>query len=141
MAVILEGFSNHTAPPGYVTFTVLDQERSGHSVSIASKEFPGAVRATKAGLSKICAATVFEGAIEIIRRGVACTGGSCQHDDDSLLYAFISALLKHPHKLTRKRLMASISSSRRKIGGAHVILIMPPAGPSAWLIADPARSQ
>ena len=132
-----EDFSDFTAPPGYVTFSVLDLHRSGHSASIAAEDYPGVVRATKNALSGTSAATVFEGAIEIIRRSVVCTGDGCQCEDDGLLYAFISALLKHPDKRTRKSLMSEISAILMKEGGAHVILFMPPVGPSAWLVAAP----
>jgi len=137
MSSVFEDYSDRAAPPGHVTFSVLDMQSSGHSVTIASKEYPGVVRATKAGLSSMSAATVFEGAIEIIRRSAVCTGGGCLCEDDDLLYAFIGALLKHPDKRTRKKLMAKISAILMKEGSAHVILIMPPVGPSAWLVAAP----
>ena len=39
--------------------------------------------------------TVFEGALEIIRRNVGCDGNH-HIDDEGLHYAFVSALLKHP---------------------------------------------
>jgi len=138
MNAVLEGFSDFTAPPGHVTFSVLDHELNGHSVSIASKEYPGIARVAETGSSGVGKATALKGAIDTIRRGVACTGDRCQRDDDSLLYAFISALLNHPDKLIRKALLARISGSLRNSGGAHVILIVPPVGPSAWLIADPS---
>lgn len=141
MTSVFEDFSDHTAPPGHVTFSVLDQEHSGHSVSIAANEYPGIVRAARTGLSGISSATVFKGAVELIRRGVVCTGDGCQCDDDDkvLLGAFIGTLLKHPDKPTRKMLMAGIDSSLKNSGGAHIILIMPPTGPSAWLISDPSN--
>ena len=110
-STVFEDFSDHTAPPGHVTFSVLDQSHCGHSVSIAAKEYPGVVRATKNVLSGMSAATVFEGAIGIIRRSAVCTGDECQCEDDGLFYAFISVLLKHPDKRSRKKLMASISTS------------------------------
>ena len=132
-----EVFSDNAAPPGHVTFSALDQAHRGHSVRIASKEYPGIVSATTNALSDMSAATVFDGAIEIIRRSVVCTGDGCQREDDGLLYAFISALLKHPDKRTRKSLMSEISAISMKEGGAHVILFMPPVGPSAWLVAAP----
>lgn len=138
MAVILEAFSDHAAPPGHVTFSVLDHERSGHSVSIASKEYSGVVGATKSGISGVGTAIAFKGAIEIMRRCATCSEDRCQREDDSLLYAFISALLNHPDKRTRERLLAGISSSLKNNGGAHVMLIMPPDGPSAWLVANPS---
>ena len=137
-STVFEGFSDHTAPPGHATFTVLDQEHSGHSVSIASKDYSGVVRATKIVFTGMSAVTMFEGAIEIIRRSAVCSGDKCQCEDDGLLYAFISAMLKHPDKTSRKSLTAGISDSLKKSGGAHVILFMPPTGPSAWFIADPS---
>ena len=130
-------FPDRAAPPGYVTFSALDQAHGGHSVSIASKEYPGIVCATKNVLSDMSAPTVFEGAIEIIRRSVVCAGDECQCEDDGLLYAFISALLKHPDKQTRKTISAGIRKHLKKKGGVHVILFMPPVGPSAWLVAAP----
>ena len=137
MSIVFDDFSDLSAPPGHVTFSVLDQALGGHSVSISSREYAGVIRATKDGLSDIRAATAFKGALEIIRRSAVCTGDGCQCEDDRLIYAFISALLKHPDKRTRKKLMAEISSMLMKRGGAHVILIMPPDGPSAWLVAAP----
>jgi hypothetical protein len=137
-STIFEDFSGHAAPPGHVTFSVLNFERYGHSVCVASKEYPGVVRKTKAGLSDISAATVFKEAIKIIRRNAVCTGNRFLCEDDGLLYAFISAMLKHPDKRTRKSLTEGISDILKKSGGAHVILFMPPTGPSAWLIADPS---
>jgi hypothetical protein len=115
MGSVFEGFSDRAAPPGHVTFSVLDMQSGGHSVTIASKEYPGVVRATKAGLSSMSAATVFEGAIEIIRRSAVCTGDGCLCEDDGLLYAFIGALLKHPDKRTRKLLGVGIRGSLKKI--------------------------
>lgn len=85
------------------------------------------------------AATVFEGAIEIIRRSAVCTGDGCQCENDGLIYAFISALLNHPDKRTCEKLMIDVCSILMKEGGVHVILFMPPAGPSAWL-ATPTKS-
>ena len=137
MSTVFEDYSDLAAPPGYVTFSVLDQAQGGHSVSVEAKEYPGVVGATKNALSNMSAATVFEGAIAIIRRSAICTGDVCQCEDDGLLYAFISALLKHPDKRTRKSLMAEISAILMKEGGVHVILFMPPVGPSAWLVAAP----
>jgi hypothetical protein len=133
-----EDYPDHTAPPGYVTFTVLDQNDSGHSASIASADYLSVVRTTKLGLSGISAADVFKGAIEIIRGSVSCTGEMCQCEDDGLLYAFISALLKHPDKRTRKLLTGGVTNSLKKSGGAHILLYMPPIGPSSWLIAEPS---
>ncbi|MBT3558528.1 MAG: hypothetical protein HN491_12260 [Rhodospirillales bacterium] len=138
MTAVHEDFSDHPAPPGHVTFSVLDQEHSGHSVSVASNEYQGVVRTAKSTLSCFSAATVFEEAIKIILRSVSCSGDGCQCEDDGLLTAFISALLKHPDKCTRKKLMEGINGSLKKNNGAHVILIMPSSGPSAWLIADPS---
>lgn len=136
MTDVFDNFSDHTAPPGHVTFSVLNVEGSGHSVSFASKEYPGVVHATKYGVSDLDAGTVFKGAIEIIRHSSGCSGDGCQCDDDGLLYAFISALLKHPDKRSRRSLRESITSSLKKNGCAHVILFMPLAGPSAWFIAE-----
>ncbi len=140
MTNVIEPFTDHTAPPGHLTFTVLDQMHAGHSVSIASEDYAGVVRATKSNLSDISAATVFAGATEIIRRSVGCADGGIRSEDDGLLYAFISALLKHPDKRSRRKLMAGIRTTVKKEGGAHVILIMPPTGPSAWMIAAPASN-
>ncbi len=140
MSTVFEDYSGHTAPPGYVTFSALNQAHVGHSVSIASKDYPGVVRATKTVLCDMSTATVFEGAIEIIRRSAGCTGDECQCEDDGLIYAFISALLKHPDMRTRKSLMAEISAVLAKEGGVHIILIVPPAGPSAWLVAAPGAT-
>jgi hypothetical protein len=75
MTTVFEAFADYEAPPGHVTFSVLDLQSSGHSVSIASNDYPRIVRATKTGLSGISAAIVFKGAVEIIRRGVVCNGG------------------------------------------------------------------
>ena len=143
MTTVSEDFTDYTAPPGHVTFSALDQEHNGHSVSIASKEYHGVVRAAKTVLSDINAATVFKGAVEQIRRSVVCTGDGCQRDDDDqvLLGAFIGALLKHPDKPTRRKLKAAIADGLKKNGGAHIILIIPPTGPSAWLIADPSNKR
>jgi len=47
MPPVSDNFSDHTALPGQVTFSVLDQEHNGHSVSVAAIEYPGVVRATK----------------------------------------------------------------------------------------------
>lgn len=138
MTAVFEDFSDHAAPPGHVTFSVLNMERSGHSVSIASKEYSGVVRTTKTVLTGMSTVTVFDGSIEIIRRSAVCTGGRCLCEDDSLLYAFISAMLKHPDKRTRKSLTAGISDSLKQKDCVHVILLMPPTGPSAWFIADPS---
>lgn len=140
MTTVFENFSDHTAPPGHVTFSVLNKERSGHSVSVASKEYPGLVHATKIGLSNMDAGIVFEGAIKIIGQSAACTGKGCLCDDDGLLYAFVSALLKHPDNRSRRSLRESIGSSLKKHSGAHVILFMPPTGPSAWLFAEPSSN-
>jgi hypothetical protein len=137
MTIVFEDFSDNTAPPGHVTFSVLDQEHRGHSVGIASNEYTGAVRATKAGLSDIPSADAFKGAMEIIRRSAVCSGDQCQCEDEGLLYAFISVLLKHPDKRTSKPLMAKIRSGLRNVGSAHVILVMPPDGPSAWHVPMP----
>ncbi|MBT7956352.1 MAG: hypothetical protein HN731_14270 [Rhodospirillaceae bacterium] len=138
MTTVFEDFSSHTAPPGHVTFTVLDQKQSGHSVIIASADYLSVVRTTKLAISGISAADAFKGAIEIIRRSVNCTGEMCMCEDNGLLYAFISALLKHRDKQTRKSLAANIRSSLKKNGSAHIILFIPPAGPSSWLIAGPS---
>ena len=135
-----ESFSDYAAPPGHVTFSVLDQAHGGHSVSISAREYPGVVRATKTVLSNLSRATAFKGAIEIIRHRVGCADGCWQCENDGLLNAFISALLNHPDKRSRKTLMASISTSLKKEGGAHVILFMPPTGPSAWLLGTTSNN-
>ena len=137
MTTVFKDLSDHAALPGHVTFSVLNMERSGHSVSVASTDYPSVIRTTKNGLSGINPATVFKEAIEIIRRRAVCSGDKCQCEDDGLIYAFISALLKHPDKSSRKSLTEGICNSLKKSGCAHVILFMPPTGPSAWLIADP----
>jgi hypothetical protein len=137
MNAILEGAWDYTAPPGHVTFSVLGEEAGGHSVSIASKNYTGVVRATKSALSNMNAGAVFEGAIEIIRRSIVCHGDDCPREDDELLGAFISALLKHPDRRTRKTLAAGISSRLKREGEAHVILFIPPVGPSAWILGAP----
>jgi hypothetical protein len=137
---IFEELSDHTAPPGHVTFSVLDLQSSGHSVSIASKDYPRMVRTTKHGLSNIDSTIVFKEARAIIRRSVGCIGGDhCRCNSDGLHYAFIAELLKHPDKRTRKKLMTGIDSLLRKEGGAHVMLFMPPTGPSAWALAAPVH--
>jgi hypothetical protein len=139
MATLFEDIPADNAPPGHVTFSVLDQRHSGHSVSIASTEYPGVVRATKTGLSGISSTIVFKGAMEIIQRSAVCSGDKCQCEDEGLLYAFISVLLKHPDKRISKLLMAKISSGLKSVGGAHITLIMPKYGPSAWLVAGPEK--
>lgn len=140
-STVFKNFSDHAAPPGHVTFSVLERDHSGHSVSVAANEYPGVVRTTKSVLSNLNRLTVFEGAIEIIRRSVVCTGDGCQCEDDGLFYAFISALLKHPDKRCREIMMADINAILKKEGGAHVILFMPPVGPSTWLVAAPAGNR
>jgi len=136
MTSVHKHFSDYAVSPDQVTFSVLDQDYGGHSVYIASGEYAAAVRATKNGFSDLSAATVFHGAIEILRRNVGCADIDSQREDDSLLYAFIAAMLKHPHKPTRKKLMAGISHNLKKNGCAHLILLMPPTGPSFWMVAD-----
>jgi hypothetical protein len=136
MTTVFEDFSDYIAPPNHVTFTVLDQEHCGHSVSVASGEYHGLVYVTKTCVSNMDASAVFESSIEIIRSKIRCEGG-VQDADDGLFCAFISALLKHPDKRTRKKLIACIDARLKKEGGAHVILIMPPTGPSAWALAAP----
>ena len=138
MKTVFEDFSDHTAHPCHVTFSVLDLQSSGHSTSIASEDYPHVVRATKRALSNMDGATVFKEAKAIIRRSVGCSGGDyCQCDLNSLLYAFIAELLKHPDKRTRKIMIASISALLKREGGVHVMLFMPPSGPSAWALAAP----
>jgi hypothetical protein len=140
MPPVFEEFSELTAPPGHVTFTVLDLQSSGHSVSIASKDYPRMVRATKHGLSHMDSATVFKEANAIIRRSVGCRGGDCcRCDNDGLLCAFIAELLKHPDKRIRKKMMTGIKALLKKEGGAHFMVFMPPTGPSAWVLAAPVH--
>jgi hypothetical protein len=62
MSAGYEDFSDFTAPPGHVTFSVLNLQCRGHSVSIAAKEYPGVVSAMKMVLSGMKRGTVFEGA-------------------------------------------------------------------------------
>ena len=131
-----EDFSDLTALPGHVTFSVLDLHCSGHSVSVAAKEYPGVVRATKIVLSKMNRAAVFKGAFEIIRRNVGCDG-NYHNEDDGLFFAFISALLKHPDKRIGKKTMAGIRACLKREGGAHVILIMAVDSPSVWIVCGP----
>jgi hypothetical protein len=137
MNAVFEDFSDNTAPPGHVTFSVLDTRRRGHSVSVASSDYPNAVCATRKSLSGFCATTVFKGSLAVIRSKIKCDGGS-ECEDDGLLYAFIAALLKHPNKRFRKELTSGINTLIKQQGGVHVILVMPPIGPSAWLFAPVA---
>jgi hypothetical protein len=136
--VIFEEFPEYIAPPGHVTFTVLNQENGGHSLSLAANEYPDIVHETKSAFSDVNAANMFKEAIAIIRLSAVCSGHGCQCEDGLLLYAFIYALLNHPNKRYRKSLKANINSSLKKSGGVHVILFMPPDGPSAWIIDDPS---
>ena len=137
MTKINQDYSAHTAPPGHVTFSVLDHACNGHSMSVASKAYSGIVRSLKSVISDLNQVNVFEGAIEIIRRSVVRAGDDFQCEDDELLFACISALLKHPDKRIRKTITASIRGHLKKEGGAHVVLLLPPTGPAAWMVGAP----
>ncbi len=141
MSGIYEDFSPCTAPPGRITFSVLNQAEGGHSVSVDISEYPGFIRETRACLSGINASAVFQAAVKELQHGADCKGGECQCDIEELLSAFIAAMLKHPDKRSRKILKAEIRGYLKKNGGAHVILLMPNNGPSAWLVAGPEKVQ
>lgn len=132
-------FSDFTAPLGHVTFTVLDIERSGHSVGIDANEYTKYLCNAKTVLAGISATAIFNHAIRVIGRSVGCADGCARCADDELLCAFVSALLKHPDKRQRKTLTNGISDMLKKEGGAHVILIIPPTGLSVWMLAAPRR--
>jgi hypothetical protein len=138
MKPLFEEFPEHVAPPGHVTFTVLNQENGGHSLSVAANEYPDIVHATENTFSDMKVSNLFKEAIAIIRLSADCTGHGCQCEDGLLLYAFVYALLNHPNKQYRKSLMASVSTIMKKSGGVHVILSIAPDGPSAWIIEDPS---
>ena len=82
--------------------------------------------------------TVFEGALEIIRRNVGCDGNH-HIDDEGLHYDFVSALLKHPDRRLGKQLMAGIRACLKSESGAHVILIMAVGSPLVWIVSGPSN--
>jgi hypothetical protein len=137
MNSIFETFSDHTAPPGHVTFSVLGPAEGGHSVTISEGSYPGVVRAAKNVLSDLRRAIVFDGALTILRRQAECAG-NCQHDGDELLSAFIAAVLKHPDKRVSKALTVGIRKQLRQEGGAHIILTMAKGAPGLWKIGSPS---
>jgi hypothetical protein len=128
------------ASPNHVTFTILDERETGHSVSVGSLDFPDLLRASKSALKVLNRSEAFKGAMHIFRQNVKCAPNCCV-DRNDLLYSFFTALLKHPRKQTGKTVLLEIDVLLKKYGGAHVILVMPPNGPSVWSVVVPSNDE
>jgi hypothetical protein len=52
MSTVFEDFSDHTAPPGNVTFSALDQAHGGHTVTGSNEEWRKSSK-TSSGLAAV----------------------------------------------------------------------------------------
>jgi hypothetical protein len=114
--------NSHTAPPGFITFTAVDQNLRGHSVMIPTSDYRRMARGVKktfASMSRIKAA---KGSIEIIKNMVGCDGRKCKCDIKNTLPAFIALMLKHPDKGLINPIIRYVEASVKSNEGAHITL-------------------
>ncbi len=140
MTEFLEEFSADTAPPGNITFSALDQHMAGHSVIIAAEQLPIIVRHTREGLTGKDKLLAFKAATRVLMDSVGCDAHdqNCKYDGNLILGSFIAALITHPVPHIGKRLLKELRKITKKKGGAHLILLAPPTGHIAWMIAGPS---
>ncbi len=135
--MVNSNLKNFTAPPGYITFTAVDENLRGHSVMIATSDYRRMARGVKktfASMSRIKAA---KGAVEIISDLVGCDGSRCKCNVKNALPAFIALMVKHPDKPLMKPIIQQVDASVKSNEGAHVTLHFFGVGEFGWEIGKP----
>jgi hypothetical protein len=129
--------NSHTAAPGHITFTAVDQNLCGHSLMVSTSDYRRMARGVKRTFSSMSRIKAAKYSIEIINGLVGCDGRNCKCDKKIALPAFIALMLKHPDKHLLKPVIRYVEASAKSNQGAHITLHFFSENQFVWAVGKP----